>query len=236
MGAASRWLAAGALALLFLSPTVSTAQSAPAPLPLIETPARGAGPADTFVVFYSGDLGWGRLNKAVAAPLAEAGLPVLGVDSLRYYWRRRTADQAAADLAAAIETYAAAWNRPRVILAGYSFGSDALPIILGRLPPTTRARIRLMVLVSPAAEASLAFRFVSWFDLPWPGSTPLAPAVAADTDIPILCIQAEYDPRAACRTFSSPELRVAALPGGHHYRGRQREVAGLILSALASTP
>src|SRR5262249_17490997 len=71
----------------------------PAPLadlPLIEVPTMGTG--DTFAVLLSGDGGWAGLDKDVAAALAAQKIPVVGVDSLRYFWQPRTPDALAADL------------------------------------------------------------------------------------------------------------------------------------------
>jgi type IV secretory pathway VirJ component len=199
-------------------------------MPLTEVPAAAAA-GDTLAVFYSGDHGWSAVPRDVSAALAEAGVPVVGVDALRYYWRRRMPDEAAADLAALIEHYAAAWDRRRVVLVGYSFGADALPILLERLPAETRARVRAMALISPADRAHLAFRFASWFDIPLPGGYPLAPALADDRATPVLCVQAAYDPRAACHSFPPLAIQTADLPGGHHYFGERQRLATLILGA-----
>jgi type IV secretory pathway VirJ component len=37
-------------------------------------------------VMYSGDGGWVGLDRDVAAVLAKAGVPVVGIDSLSYFW------------------------------------------------------------------------------------------------------------------------------------------------------
>lgn len=204
-------------------------------MPLTEV-ASAAPAGDTLAVFYSGDQGWSAVPRDVSAALAQAGAPVVGVDSLRYYCRRRTPDGAAADLAELVEHYAAAWGRPRIILVGYSFGADALPILLERLPAETRARVRAMVLISPADRAHLAFRFASWFNIPLPGGYPLAPALSDDSATPLLCIQATNDPRAACGAFPPQAIKTVVLPGGHHYFGERERLAALILGAAGLAP
>jgi type IV secretory pathway VirJ component len=225
--------------LLALALTVSGPQVALADgwskMPLTEVPA-AAQAGDTLAVFYSGDHGWSAVPRDVSAALAQAGVPVVGVDALRYYWRRRTPDAATADLAGLIEHYAAAWGRQRVVLVGYSFGADALPMLLKRLPAETRARVRAMALISPADRAHLAFRFASWFDIPLPGGYPLAPALSEDRPTPMLCVQAAYDPRAACHSFPPEAVQTADLPGGHHYFGERQRLAALILSAAGLAP
>jgi type IV secretory pathway VirJ component len=204
-------------------------------MPLVEVPALAA-TGDTLVIFYSGDSGWSPAPRDISAAFAKAGLPVVGVNSMRYYWRRRSVDEAAGDLADLIEHYALAWARPRVVLVGYSFGADALPLLLERLPAPTRTRVRAMALVSPADRAHLAFRFASWFDIPLPGGYPLAPALSDDQPTPALCIQGAHDRRAACRSFPPAATQVVVLPGGHHFYGERDNVAALILTAAGLTP
>src|ERR1700722_16635195 len=139
-----------ALALAALGPAAARAQPAPEPapafsadearlshLPLVEVPASAAD-GDTFVVLYSGDSGWTGTPQGFSTALAEAGEPVVGIDALRYFLRPHSPQAAAADLAAVIEHYAAAWSRPRVILVGYSFGADSLPLIVEQLPAEER--------------------------------------------------------------------------------------------------
>ncbi len=50
------------------------------------------------VVFMSGDGGWAALDKGLGAELQRHGMPVVGWSSLSYYWKKKTPDQATADL------------------------------------------------------------------------------------------------------------------------------------------
>src|SRR6185295_13843169 len=54
-------------------------------LPLIMVPARREG-GEALAVILSGDGGWAGLDREVAGVLAGKGLPVVGLDSLRYFW------------------------------------------------------------------------------------------------------------------------------------------------------
>jgi len=73
-------------------------------------------------VIFSGDGGWRDLDKTIGERLAEAGVPVVGVDSLRYFWQEKTPEGVASDLAGILRHYAEEWQRPQVALVGYSFG------------------------------------------------------------------------------------------------------------------
>src|SRR6266550_1867607 len=62
-------------------------------LPLIFVPAT-SGTSDTLVVFVSGDGGWAAIDKGVSRVFAANGMPVIGLDALKYFWTRRTPDHA----------------------------------------------------------------------------------------------------------------------------------------------
>ena len=59
-------------------------------------PRAAARTSDTFAVLLSGDGGWAGLDKEVAAALAARGIPVAGIDSLRYFWQRSHAGRSRA--------------------------------------------------------------------------------------------------------------------------------------------
>jgi len=205
-----------------------------AALPLTLVPSARAG--DTFAVLYSGDSGWAPQTQAMADRLATEGVPVVGVNSVRYLLCRKTPEQAAADLTAIIDRYGKVWGRPRVILIGYSFGGDVLPFIAARLPTSELERVRLLALISPSDHGDLAFRGVSWFDWQWPGAKPLEPAIRALAGVQMVCIHAEHDPRQACDRFPGDVIRPIRMPGGHRYDGRRDVVADVILGSAGLTP
>ena len=98
-----------------------SAREAPAPtaapvadLPLVELPAAGDSP--TMAVILSGDGGWAGLDKEVGGALVEKGVPVVGWNSLAYYWKARTPEEASADLARVLGHYLPLWKKEKVIV------------------------------------------------------------------------------------------------------------------------
>src|ERR1700733_1304650 len=79
-----------------MSPRATPPPAALGDLPIIEVPAQPAAeqstaaPADVFAIIMSGDGGWAGLDQDIAAALSARGIPVVGLDSLRYYWTART--------------------------------------------------------------------------------------------------------------------------------------------------
>src|SRR4029450_13214563 len=88
-----------------------------ADLPLVELPASGA-PGDTIAVILSGDGGWANIDRDLGEQLAARGIGVVGLNSLRYFWTRRTPDGAASDLTRILRHYLASWHARRVLLLG----------------------------------------------------------------------------------------------------------------------
>jgi type IV secretory pathway VirJ component len=198
-------------------------------LPITASPA--AHPGDTLVILYSGDGGWAAIDRGLAATFNARGYGVVGLDSRAYFRTPRSAQGAAADLAAMVDHYEAAWGAHRVILVGYSFGADALPAIVLALPAATREQLRLLALVSVLSEGELRFHPSDWFDVPGSDSYPTQPAIAALQGLRKVCIYGAADRREACHGFAPGVIRQVRLPGDHHFNKAYGVVARAILSA-----
>jgi len=201
-----------------------------ADLPLVEVPTQQPGRA--FAVFLSGDGGWAGLDKEVAARLAARGVPVVGVDSLRYFWKARTPDSAAQDIARLIAHYQARWQRREVWLVGYSQGGDVLPFILNRLSPALRAQVRVAVPMAQTQQAHFEFHLSNWIGAQ--GTHPILPEMQRLDGVPeltMICAQAEQD--SVCRALDPQRQRIVWLPGGHHFNGDYAALAQVILKAGA---
>ena len=148
----------------------------------------------------SGDGGWAGLDQDVAAALSAKGIPVVGLDSLRYYWTARTPEGLAADTDRIIRYYLAHFGKQRVLLIGYSQGADVLPFAVNRLPPATRARVALAAIMGMSEHALFEFHLTSWISDSDSGPTTL-PEVDRITNIPVLCIYGSDEKDSLC-----PEL------------------------------
>lgn len=200
-------------------------------LPVIEIKATGA-ETDTFAIIISGDGGWAGLDKEVGAALVAKGVPVIGVDSLRYFWSARTPEGTAADLDRIIRYYAAQLNKKRVVLVGYSQGADVLPFIVTRLPRESRALVTLAAAIGLSEHAAFEFHLANWVSNGQEGPETL-PEVAKINGIPFLCIYGAGDKDAICQKLEkTPSARVVKLPGGHHFAGNYALLAEQILNAM----
>ncbi len=234
----SRWLPSLLAAFDTLVERTAQEIAPPAPvalgnLPVIEVPARsGAPPADLLAIILSGDGGWAGLDKEVAEALAEHGIPVAGLDSLRYFWSARTPQGLAGDIDRLIRYYIEHFGKQRVLLIGYSQGADVLPFALNRLAPATRTRIALAVLMGMSEHAVFEFHVSNWISNDNSGPATL-PEVNRITAIPVLCIYGEGDNESLCPKLDADKVRIVKLPGGHHFNGDYAGLAREILAAAA---
>jgi type IV secretory pathway VirJ component len=203
-----------------------------ADLPLVEIPPQGR--SDRLAVFYSGDGGWASLDKGVSRRLAAAGVSVIGVNSLRYFWHERQPEQAAKDLTRVLEFYLR--DRPerdKVLLVGYSTGADVLPFIVNRLPDALRARVASVTLIAPGHDAVFEIHVADWVPGRGRPGSPLAPEIER-LGPPVLCVYGPGDRSTLCPELSSQRVTTAPIGEGHHLGGEYEEIASRILSFSTS--
>src|SRR3546814_19826662 len=99
--------------------------------------------------------GWAGLDKDVGEALKMHGIPVVGIDSLRYFWGKRTPDGLAQDVDRIIRYYAQRWHRHHVLLIGYSQGANVLPFAYNRLPAATREMIAVTAMMGDRKSTRL---------------------------------------------------------------------------------
>jgi len=199
-------------------------------LPLVEVAAHGN--ADALAIFISGDGGWAGLDERVAAAVAARGIPVVGLDSLRYFWKARTPESAAADVDRVLHYYLAHWKKHRAILVGYSQGANVLPFIVNRLPQATRGRLARVALLGLGETASFEFHLSNWISKDSTG-LPIRPEAAKLTGIETLCLYGEDEGDSLCPQLDGTGIELVKLSGGHHFGGDYAGLAALIVRGLA---
>jgi type IV secretory pathway VirJ component len=213
-----------------------------------------AGKGDVMAVIVSGDGGWADLDRRLGIALIDRGVPVLGINSFKYYWREHDPRQTARELDALMTKHLDAWGKRRIWLIGFSFGADVLPTITDQLSAGNRARITQMVLLSPSRDVTFEIELQGymieqgWFKerlkdaLQWVNPIdhhdPLPPLLALHGQPPVACYYGLDD--AADSLCDQPGLptwvAVHAKRGGHHFDEGYGPLAQQMLDELPVSP
>jgi type IV secretory pathway VirJ component len=213
------------------APAAAQQASPVAELPLTVIPGADGAKGPWFAVFLSGDGGWVGLDKGVSQALATNHIPVVGWDSLKYFWSARSPDGTSRDLDRVLEYYSHLWGKSRALLIGYSQGADTLPFMVNRLPPATRRMVGLTVLLGLSSTADFQFHFSSWLRESRAG-LPTEPELEHWSGSPYLCLYGAQDADAACAKLTGQGGSSVKMSGGHHFSGSYHQIATEILRRL----
>ncbi|MDA8139641.1 MAG: hypothetical protein M0036_13405 [Desulfobacteraceae bacterium] len=215
-----------------------TAESKPAlktehpDLPIVEVIAK-APQKNVMAVLLTGDGGWAGIDREIAAGLAQQGVSVVGLDSLKYFWTARTPDSAARDLTRLLDYYLGAWQKEKAVLVGYSLGADVLPFMAARLPDNLRGRIALIALLAPSRQTAFEFHLRDWIGGSDPSDQyPILPEVEKLRDLPLLCFCGKEERDSLCRDRLPPHATVITMAGAHHLGGDDASIVKRIIAAM----
>ena len=213
-----------------LTPVATSPPTGIAKLPLIELPAEQSGPL--LAIVLSGDGGWRDIDKTVSEKLQSAGVSVVGLDCLRYFWSRKSPEQVARDLGAVVDTFLSRWGGSKVVLVGYSFGADVLPFAYDRLSPETKSHIVQLSLLGFSTAADFEIRVAGLVGAgPSKEALPTEPTLAPIDPTIIQCFYGADEDDSACR-FLQGKAEVIRTTGGHHFNGNYGALAQRILDGL----
>jgi hypothetical protein len=155
---------------------------------------------------------------------------VVGLNSLAYFWTKRTPDGSARDLERILDHYLSRWKKEKAILLGYSLGADVLPFMASRLPKELMSRVSLIALLGPARQVDFEFHLTDWLGGPSEGKTyPILPEVQKLVGTRLLCLYGEEEKDSLCRDLEPSFAKVVALGGAHHFAGNYDAIAEAIL-------
>jgi len=209
----------------FVQPEVNG--SALKDLPLVELPLDKR--SDTMAVIISGDGGWASLDKSIGEALNKEGIPVVGLNSLQYFWSKKTPDISGVDLENILTNYASSWHKDKFILVGYSQGADVLPFMISRLPPELKKKISKTVLLGLEENVDFEFHVSNWLPSSDSGQHKVLPELEKLKGMAITCIYGDEETDSACTKIENKEVRVIKMKGGHHFGGDYKRLAAIVL-------
>ncbi len=200
-------------------------------LPLTELPVDH--PSKLMAVLLSGDGGWRDLDKTIAEDLQQQGVPVVGLDTLRYFWSKKTPEQTADVVAALIHTFMTKWKADKVALIGYSFGADVIPFAYNGLPPSLRDHVVLIALLGLSKSADFEISVRGWLgEPPGPDALRVLPQAIKIPPQLIQCFYGQDETDTACPALADRGAETFRRNGAHHYDGNYRALADAILAGF----
>ncbi|WP_298741643.1 AcvB/VirJ family lysyl-phosphatidylglycerol hydrolase [uncultured Chitinophaga sp.] len=218
------------MVLLQLLLTTGFAQSRPVdqlPATAVASPASEHRP---LVLFISGDGGMKKFNVDMVNAFNNKGYAVVALNALRYFWKKKTPEEAGGDVAALLQYYSAQWKHQTFLLVGYSMGADVLPFIFNNLPPNLQDQTKQLVLMSPSRFTDMEVHVSEMLGKTMKNGMSVPEAINKITDHPLLLLFGEGE-----RDFDLKELHISnyqhmVLPGGHHYDNEAGNVVQTIIS------
>jgi type IV secretory pathway VirJ component len=188
-------------------------------------------PSDRFAVMITGDGGWRRIDQKITDRLRAAGIPIAGFVASDYFRKRRSPEESACALERVIRYYKIQWHKSKVILIGYSRGADVLPFMVSRLPRDLRESTQLIALLG--LEPAIDFKYSpAWAPGAYTRKEPqydVKPEVEKLRGMNVLCIFGAKEKDSLCHILDQHAFKIVAEPGGHHFGGKYRDIADIIL-------
>lgn len=200
-------------------------------LPLSVLEAKPA--MDTMAIIYSGDGGWRDLDSEVGGYLQSQGMPTVGVDSLRYFWAKRTPEETSEDLKRIIDTYTDKWGVSNVVLIGYSFGADILPAAYNMLPKATKRRVKQVSLLALSPQVDYQVSVTGWLGMAGDGEGgKTVDDIAKIRSNLVQCIYGTEEDDDPCPTLKAKGVESVPIEGGHHFDEDYAALGKRILDSL----
>lgn len=187
---------------------------------------------EALALYISGDGGWNNFSQGLAEAYAANGISVIGLNSFKYFWSKKSPQSTADEIAMLLNKYLVEWHKKKIILCGYSFGADVIPFIYRRLPENLRNRITVLQLLSPASFTDFEIHVNDLFGSQ---NSVRAMNIAAELELlnlPIICYYGELEDEKPLSTLKKNNFKCIILPGGHRYK----ESYNKIVSVLSQYP
>lgn len=200
--------------------------------PFIIMPAETGG-KKPLVVFISGDGGWTSFDDGIAKELVKKGIGVIGLDSQKYFWQKRTPQETASEVSKILKVYLNEWNKKSFVLCGYSFGADLIPFILPHMPPDISEKLVRAIMISPDINADFEIHISDYLHLDNKNETYDVPkGVHALSQNSVVCFFGEEEDAHTALLFEKAGAEIKILPGKHHFNNDYTTLMNQIIFLL----
>ena len=192
-------------------------------------------PSRALIIFLSGDGGWwGDIDAQLANRFADEGYAVVGIDTQIWFGPERTVPDIAAHLAELAKKYGRAVHADKLILIGYSYGANVIPLAVQKAPRDFNARVAAIVLIAPERKTMLQVTLLEQMGVN-PGDIDLAPSFAALPRKATVCVFGEgEEDETGCTLDALKGTELIGLPGAHHFDHDVKALGDKISAAIAA--
>lgn len=111
------------------------------------------------VIFFTGDSGRNSFGEKLTDSLCADSMPLMCINSYKYFLRRKTPQQTLDSILPFIDLNLKKYKNPKIILAGYSFGSEVVPFIYNLMSDEWKDKVEFIVLISPSDNSDFKIHF-----------------------------------------------------------------------------
>jgi len=178
------------------------------------------GTNNKLVIYLTGDGGWNKFSQKLTQEFENKGYGVVSLNTLKYFWKRKTPDIFAQDIEYLANYYMEEWSKNSVIIVGYSFGADVAAFLPERLSKNLLAKMNHIVLLSPSASSDFV---INLSDLIGDSKNTMRKYKIEPelnkTTFPIVCIFGmKEDLKLKSTLIKKKSLTIIELPGSHQYK------------------
>jgi type IV secretory pathway VirJ component len=170
------------------------------------------------VIFFTGDGGRSSFDKRIEDSLCANNMPFMGINSYKYFRKRKTPQQTLDSLLPYIELNLKKYNRQKFIFAGYSFGSEVVPFLYNLMSDEWKDKVEFILLISPSDNSDFKIHFLDQIGLTfrhWPYDV-LGEIMKID-EKKIIVFWGEDEKKFTKEQFTKHNITVHHLKGGHRH-------------------
>jgi type IV secretory pathway VirJ component len=170
------------------------------------------------VVFFTGDSGRSSFGAKLTDSLCADRIPLLCINSYRFFSRRKTPQQTLDSILPYITTNLKKYNCRKFIFAGYSFGSEVVPFLYNLMSDEWKDKVAFIVLISPSDNSDFEIHFLDQLGLTfrrWPYNVPKE--IMKIDDKKIIVFWGKNEKRFEKKEFTKYNIAVHRLEGGHRH-------------------
>jgi type IV secretory pathway VirJ component len=188
-------------------------------IPVVITTAKSQNNNKPIALLISGDGGWYGFEQSIADNLAKQDIPTLGLDSKKYFWKRRSPEETAADIASVLSYYSKEWGNEKFILIGYSLGAELVPFIVNRLTEEMKSRVTSTVLLSPQIYTDFEIHLTNMIGIGNRQNTyNVIDEIIRMQNVPTLIIFGDGEKTKVPELLAKTSAKIRMIPGDHHYK------------------